>query len=625
MLTPGGALSVFDPARVPSGRGESMHLFSGAGGDLQASEMAGLRPRFAANHWTRAIDTSSRNFNDVDHAIGDLSVIDSKRFPRGFANILFASPECDGHSSARNYREALSELGPYYGPGHKKNGIERSRCTMWCPQRWADYHRFDFVVMENVVDVVRWGAFESWVAEWKKLGYNLKAVFANSAFFGAPQSRDRVYFVAYRHGIPEPDLDFRPLAYCWRCEQSVHAVQTWKPVALKKAGPVGPSGKYGPRNQYLYTCPNGGCGQVCSPYITPAWTAIDWTLPAVALREREAAGLAPLQPNTVARIARGLHKFGYTVTGPMGQLIPLDRLGYDKNTRPVWLPASTMTGRQDVGLMVPPGFQLAVRGTNQARAFAEPFDTVAASGNHLGVVQPEMLLQVGGNTFEREGYTRAWHLDHPAPAVTADPVHGVVGRPLLEGEGFAVANYGGATEGHVRDTTLEPLGTLTAGGSIGLTQQAIMRVPRDAVLSSYYGTGAVNRHISEPAGTLTGIDRHGLVEPPAGFLARSGGTRQSDVVDTRIDPTPTRVPTENYGVVRPAVNVQDCTFRMLAPSECQSVMGLNYRYRRHAGGITREAYEFTGTNRDQVRLSGNGITPTVEAWIADRALTATGV
>lgn len=622
MLTPGGALSVFDPARVSSGRGESMHLFSGAGGDLQASEMAGLRPRFAANHWTRAIDTSSRNFADVDHAIGDLSVIDPKRFPKGFANVLYASPECDGHSSARNYREALRELGPYYGPGHKKNGIERSRCTMWCPQRWADYHRFDFVVMENVVDVVRWGAFNAWVAEWKKLGYDLKAVFANSAFFGVPQSRDRVYFIAYRHGIPEPDLDFRPLAYCWDCSRDVYGVQSWKPVALKNAGPVGPTGKYGPRNQYLYRCPD--CAAVTSPYITPSWTAIDWSNPGVRLRDREAAGLPPLKDTTVARMARGLVKYGYTLTGPMAQLVPLDRLGYDKNTRPVWLPASTITGRQDVGVLVPPGFQLAVRGTNQPRAFAEPFDTVAASGNHLGIVQPELLVQVGGNTFERPGYTRAWHTDEPAPAVTADNVHGVVGRPLMHGEGFAVANYGDAYQGHVRDSTREPLGTLTAGGSIGLTQQAVMRVPRDAVLSSYYGNGDVARHISEPAGTITGVDRHGLVQPPAGFLARSGGTRQADLVDVRVDPVPTRVPTENYGVVGAAVDVMDCTFRMIGPPEAQRVMGLEHRYRRHADGITREEYEFTGTNRDQVRLSGNGITPVVEAWISDRVLTATG-
>ena len=616
-------------------RAQSIHFFAGAGGDTIAAELAGVQPVLAANHWTRAVDTHADNYPHVEHVIGDLSVADPKKLPRGFANVMLASPECDFHSSARNHREALAEMRPW----DPRSAAERSRCTMFCPQRWAAYHRFDTVVMENVVDVVRWRSFNSWCDEWDKLGYRLQAVFANSAFFGAPQSRDRAYFVATRKEIPAPNLDFRPPAWCWDCEQQVAGIQTWKEAAIKKAGPVGPAGKYGPRAQYTFRCPH--CAKTVAPFIQPAWTAIDWSLPAQRIGDRA----TPLKQSTIDRNKRGLAKLGYTP-----QLVPLAYTGDDKRRpRPMWLPAQTMTGRQEIGLMAADGFQVDLRGTNQPRPFSDPLSTVAASGNHHGFVvmnnannvprgldepvgaitggnrhyvveappSPEMMVQVGGNTFERPGYARAWSVDDPMVTVTGQADRGVFARPIEVGEGFAVANF---SPGHVRDTTQEPLGSLTA-----IPQTAIFRAPREALLSSYYGQGG-ERSTNDPIGTVTGKDRHALIEPPHGFLARSGGTKQADVVDARSAPAPTRMPTDNYGVAQPnGVELEDCTFRMIAPHECQRVMNMHTRpVRKPDGSVEHVPYRLTGPNRDQVKMSGNGVTPDVEAAILDRCLTAAG-
>ncbi|HEX6359514.1 DNA cytosine methyltransferase [Actinophytocola sp.] len=359
-------------------RGAGIDFFAGGGGFSIGAVLAGLGLELAGNHWVRSYETHSLNFPGTEHVIGDLSVVNPKRYRRGMANILICSPECRLHSNARNHVEAVAELS-VFNPNRES---ERSRCTMWCPQRFAAWMKFDYVICENVVEVGRWNRIDDWAREWDLLGYHVDVLCANSAFFGNEQSRDRAFFVMTRKGLQRPNLDFRPPTYCWSCEKVTPGVQTWKRAARERAKPWGPMGKWGPRNQWQYTCET--CHDVVSPYILPACRAIDWSIEAPAIGDRQRLGLDPLVPKTMRRLELAMTRVGH-----VEQLAVIS--GRDPETqrsRPVWLPAMTQTGRQELGLFGPPREHSLVYLRNNVRPTSvsgDPALSLTASGNHHGL------------------------------------------------------------------------------------------------------------------------------------------------------------------------------------------------------------------------------------------------
>jgi DNA (cytosine-5)-methyltransferase 1 len=203
-------------------------LFCGAGGSSIGAEAMGARLRMAANHWRLAIETHSANFPDADHDCADVSQIHPLRYPS--TDILLASPECTHHSQARSNKHRPDLFNPEGDPA-----AERSRATMWDVPRFAEHHRYQLVLVENVVEVAKWPPFDAWLQAMGSLGYRHKLLSINSAIApsagGAPQPpqlRDRLYVAFWRHGNPEPDLDFRPASWCPKCERVVEAVQVWK-------------------------------------------------------------------------------------------------------------------------------------------------------------------------------------------------------------------------------------------------------------------------------------------------------------------------------------------------------------------------------------------------------------
>src|SRR5262249_15123550 len=118
-----------------------------------------------------------------------------------------------------------------------------------------------------------------------------------------PQSRDRIYFVAWRKGNRKPDLAITPRAYCHWCQIDVDALRAWKkPDAWTNYRLQ--CGRY--KFQYVYACPN--CNKEVIPYYYAAMNAIDWRIPATRIGDRT----EPLAPKTMDRIAYGLKKFGLT-------------------------------------------------------------------------------------------------------------------------------------------------------------------------------------------------------------------------------------------------------------------------------------------------------------------------
>jgi DNA (cytosine-5)-methyltransferase 1 len=269
-------------------------FFCGAGGSSTGAVLAGARVTMAANHWQLAIETHNSNHPDTDHDLSDLQLAHPSRFSR--TTMAWFSPECTNHSIAKGRKRKGIAQRSLWGDDHLDPDEERSRATMREVVQFSEYHRYQIVIVENVVDIYHWHYLNDWYLAMTNLGYNYKTLYLNSMFFGVPQSRDRWYTVFWRVGNFAPDLDYRPHAECQE-HGWVHAVQVWKNPAKKR-------GRYGTRRQYVYRCPQ--CGQDVKPVTIPAASVIDWSIDAPRIGDRD----RPLADSTMRRIRRGLEKYG---------------------------------------------------------------------------------------------------------------------------------------------------------------------------------------------------------------------------------------------------------------------------------------------------------------------------
>ena len=399
-------------------------LFCGAGGSgLGATAVPGVELRMAANHWPLAIETHQKNFPDTAHDCADISQVDPRRYGR--TSILWASPECTNHSNAKGRKRTRQpELWDEPDPA-----AERSRATMWDVPRFAEYHRYDVVITENVVEAAQWEMFPAWLMAMGLLGYDHHIVWLNSmhapsiAAPRAPQSRDRMYVVFWRKGNRAPQLDIRPDAWCGTCDRVVDAVQVFKPRT--KAWPLARWGKY--RAQYVYRCPTPRCHAIVEPYTVPAADVIDWTDPGLRIGDRT----EPLEPNTIARIEAGLKLYAAP------QLVPVGGT-WNEDARPVTTPFRARTTTESEGLLVP----LEARDGKRARTARMPMRTQSTRAETALVVP-----------YYRTGV--AHRTEQPMPTVTTVERTGLA---------FIAELRGGGSKDKVRPVT-DPLAAVTAGGN----------------------------------------------------------------------------------------------------------------------------------------------------------------
>lgn len=265
--------------------------FCGAGGSSIGATTAGAELRLAMNHWKLAIETHNTNFPKADHDCADISAANPRKYPS--TDILITSPECTNHSLAKGKPRRYYEKN-LWGDVLMDPAEERSRATMWDVPRFAEYHDYRLIIVENVVDAAKWRLWDAWLIAMHALGYEHEVVYFNSMFaFPTPQSRDRLYTIFWKSGNKKPDLEFRPLAYCAKCARDVEAVQVWKKRSRW--------GRY--KHQYVYMCP--GCKQQVTPYYYAAFNAIDWSIPVDRIGDRQ----RPLRPKTMERIEYGLRTF----------------------------------------------------------------------------------------------------------------------------------------------------------------------------------------------------------------------------------------------------------------------------------------------------------------------------
>jgi DNA (cytosine-5)-methyltransferase 1 len=553
-----------------------LDFFCGAGGTTTGAIRAGVRMLGAANHWPLAIETHNLNHPTVDHYLGDISDTEMARFPK--VDVLFASPECKTHSSAYGKRKRHA-AGLFEDSPPSTDAEERSRATMWDVCRYVERHAPAMVVVENVVEILRWEfngeRYDQWLRRMHAADYLHREVFLNSMVaWPTPQSRDRIYVVFWKRGNPAPDLDIHPWCWCPRCEKPVQAVQSWK-------NPLRPRGKY--RQQYVYRCPIDAA--IAFPYAYAAATAIDWSLPAPRIGDRKKA----LADATIARIRAGLERYGpqfliaargntferrpgvrsWPIDVPTpthmaseqyalvvetaftrdGLIVDVQRQPNNRSrARSTNEPLSAQTGRATMALVMPMnGGQSPIFRANEAPLYTTP-----------ATCPTQALLVPAGGTFNDD----ARSVDEPMRS-----------RTTREAEALVVPLR---THGKADDAKRAPFPTVVAGNA------------GHALLVRQYGGGAeMTTPTSEPTRTITARDHHALLVPYFGTGRAHPTDEPMGTVDTR----------DRRALVITEEDIDDCGFRMLEPEEIKRAMAFP------------DDYKVVGNRRDQVRQWGNAVTP----------------
>jgi len=656
---------------------DAIDFYCGFGGSAQGIRAAGADIRAAANHSALAIECHARNFPDVDHYRADLVDPDSADYmdPADLPAARFAwfSPGCTHHSPAnakkiyqRGRQTTLFDEQDFDEVAYANS--ERSRVTMSCVLRYADRHKPEILVVENVVEVTLWGpgrdgsTFAWWKRTLENIGYEIDCLFLNSQFFPpCPQSRDRLYIVAYRKGNRRPNLDYRPLAFCTseRCGgRHIYAIQTWK--NRTKAWPLPQWGKY--KRQYVYCCPD--CKSQVEPAAWPAYTAINWSNLGPTLGERANLGMNRLATATEERIRRALAKFG----GSPPFVIPTKSVwGTDRS---VTQPFTAQTTQQDKALVsaiiknngtlheakyraLSPLKPFGALTTNPTQALAtaaivpqrfnsnptsghETVPTVTTKQSDLNLIS--VILPAAGNTFEAPGYTRARHVADQLYTQHTTKAFGFASVPSL------VEMRGGGSFEAGQHAVTQTAHTVTAGGlHHGLVSTPLLLNGQDndsvhPVTESMYtvrANGGAGRLISpalfskfnggpsdtawhsttETFNTVTSRDTHGLIFLPWIEQFRAdpiGVTKQLATLMSEV---------RNALISTPELPLDQITeddlmhthFRMLEPDpELRRAMAFD------------DDYILLGNKTQMTAGLGNAVTPPVATWITARCLETLG-
>ncbi len=231
-------------------------LFAGGGGASTGIEAALGRPiDIAINHSPVAIAVHQANHPKTRHFVSDIWEVEPRIATHGQpVAVLWASPSCVHYSRARS--------------GVPKSAQERSHADVVV--RWVEQTKPELVFLENVQEFLTWGPLDEdgnpvaerkgelflrWKSDLEAHGYSVDWRVLDSADYGAPTKRRRLFLVARRDGQP-----------------------------------------------ISWPAPTHGKGLL--PYRTAA-ECIDWTLPIPSIFGRK----KPLAEKTLARIAEGVRRY----------------------------------------------------------------------------------------------------------------------------------------------------------------------------------------------------------------------------------------------------------------------------------------------------------------------------
>lgn len=473
--------------------------FCGAGGSSQGVRMVakekklgtGLEVKLAMNHWKLAIETHNTNFPNTDHVCTDISACDPRRYLS--TDILITSPECTVHSPAGGGQSKKKMFGNQLhlsGKLASEIAEERSRATMWDVCRFAEYHQYNIIIVENVVEARKWILFDTWLQAMFNLGYEHEIKYINSMHaHPTPQSRDRMYCVFWKKGNKKPNLEFSPMAPCKRCSKNVATYQWWK-------NPSKLFGKY--RWQYLFKCRE--CDEVVEPYFHAAFNCIDWSKPGTRIGDRK----RPLSPKTTERCEYGIDKYW---TKPDLSNVPaiissryISGISCRVKSSLDPLPVQVTDVRESLlfhPLIIGTSHTNSPVGKGMEKSSAEAMTTQTTQQDKMVVISPAMLIKNYGGNFQRENapILPSEELD----TITTSDHHGLLRAPII------VENHGTSKS----RSSVERLPALTTEPKHGIISDRSFNS-----FISYYNGKPQASHVIEAMNSITTVERLHIVNQP---------------------------------------------------------------------------------------------------------------
>lgn len=514
--------------------------FAGWGGSSQgASAVPGVQLILAANHSQIAVDVHSLNFPHADHYKGDVTKADLTKFPR--ADLFWASPACPAFSNARGEKQyfdratehALFE-DPYETPEQRAKRMDLVKRRAMM-QEVPRYLRAMALRGRPVLGGVVENVIQ--VAKWDQLRSWIRAI--ETADPGGYTVKIISLSAMHAPGIRTARApQSRPRFFAAYIHNSVGRLPDW--------------------DRWLR--PRAWC-TLCDAwvYAVQAWKKPGQEIGAYGVKGGQYVYRCPQIHGAWDWAKR--RRSGLVEPEVLPALVAIDwtlppgaKIGerVDAKGNPDPLEQATLD-RIAAGLRRYAGQLLVPTTARDLTAYpaSRPLRTQTAR-QEVGLAMPPFLASLRGGGSKEATRT----LDEPLWTFSAGGQHHALVAP--PGAMVMRNNTSRGDGGEMSTPVDEPLRTLTTRGHQSLITWD--EVPDTALLSPYYGKG-VARPVTDPVGTFTTRDRYSLV---------TGG---------------------------PAPAVEDCTFRMLAPSEIAAGMGF------------AADYKVTGTNRDQVAGYGNAVVP----------------
>lgn len=252
------------------------------------------------------------------------------------------------HPRTVHYQESVFKVDPEEITGNQPVGAPRSprvRGLAWVAVRWARRVKPRAMFLENVQEFADWGplledgrpcperrgkTFLLWVNQLRAAGYRVEWRRLRACDYGAPTSRERLFVIARRDGLP-----------------------------------------------IVWPTPTHGAGRL--PYRTAA-ECIDWSLPCPSIFDRA----RPLADATLRRVAAGVMRYVVNAADPF--IVPLRGTSpAHTSTHPVAAPLSTVSAGGTHHALVAPTLVQTGYGERDGQAprvpgLDKPLGTIVACG-----------------------------------------------------------------------------------------------------------------------------------------------------------------------------------------------------------------------------------------------------
>jgi len=162
---------------------EFVDLFCGGGFGGRGAVAGGGIPLLGVDAWELATNTYKANFPESDVICSAIEELDPYELAKQYSpDVLLTSPECTSHSIARG----------------AKAGSEKSRETAIGILPWLEAMQPRWLIVENVNRMKKWNRHNELVETIENAGYLVNDLYLNSADFGTPQARKRMFLVCDR-------------------------------------------------------------------------------------------------------------------------------------------------------------------------------------------------------------------------------------------------------------------------------------------------------------------------------------------------------------------------------------------------------------------------------------------